>query len=235
MSDRDKYDGYHKYDRAVAENYDKDRIGEAHWWREDRFIAEFFAEGSHDRLLDLPVGTGRFFPHYRNVKEVTGVDISEHMLEEARKNMARLSPGTVLRLERGDVFALRFGNGEFNVAVVWRLLHLIPEDLLPRAIGELCRVTSESIVVQTYAQPQSLRASLRRSVAGIPGLRRLKRGIASLAGRSGARRSMGVDDATKAWSHIQSFTHRQAFIDSLFGACGFFCLFISRSGSLRRQ
>ena len=53
---------------------------------------------------------------------MTGVDISEAMLAEARKKVVLL-PETSITLECGDVFALRFASGEFDVTVVTPLFH----------------------------------------------------------------------------------------------------------------
>jgi len=197
-----KYDGYHKYDRAVAESYDQTRQVEAHWWHEDRFVEEFFSKNQFGRLLDLPVGTGRFFQHYKAIRSLTGVDVSENMLEQARKNLTTLAPAVHAELEKGDVFNLRFDDAAFDAAIVWRLIHLLPPDLLPKAVKELCRVTSQKILVQTYAaiprNPWRARLGWIRSLI------------------QGSNRQ----DA-RPWSHIKSFDHTQDFVDGLFAANGF--------------
>src|SRR5437773_539739 len=93
------YDGYIKYAGEVAINYDRDREVEAHWWKEDAFIEQFFADKSAVALLDVPVGTGRFFRHYRHVDAVVGVDVSEAMLCQARHKLSLLPAGVVGTLE----------------------------------------------------------------------------------------------------------------------------------------
>jgi ubiquinone/menaquinone biosynthesis C-methylase UbiE len=221
MTNAPSYDGYSKYTGSVAATYDSDRQVEAQWWKEDQFVREYFSETIAPRLLDIPVGTGRFFPHYRRTGTVVGVDVSEDMLNEARLKLASLPSGTAGSVERGDVFSLRFNDHEFTHAVVWRLLHLIPEHLLGDAVTELCRVTAREIVVQTY--PAALLNSgapeptYRRRIAAA--LRRIRR---SLLPPPPAARSAGegAHDA-KPWSHINSYAHRQDAIDALFLAHGF--------------
>jgi ubiquinone/menaquinone biosynthesis C-methylase UbiE len=195
------YDGYHKYDRAVAESYDEARQGELHWWREDEFVQEFFGRERVNRLLDLPVGTGRFFRHYTSVQSLTGIDVSENMLEQARKNLHSLPAGVSVRLERGDVFSLRFSEAEFDAAIVWRLFHLIPPDLLPGAIRELCRVTSKNILLQSYVPVE--RSTWRAGLSRVRGWMRWT-----------------VTDSSP-WSHIRSYVHNQRRIDELFADSGF--------------
>ena len=72
------------YDAVVANSYDTDREGEDHWIKENEFVRKYFESHSAVNILDLPVGTGRFLPFYPVQSNVFGVDISEHMLEQAR-------------------------------------------------------------------------------------------------------------------------------------------------------
>jgi ubiquinone/menaquinone biosynthesis C-methylase UbiE len=234
MTEAPPYDGYHKYTGSVAANYDGDRQVEAHWWKEDEFIREFFCEKVVSSLLDTPVGTGRFFRHYRRAATVVGVDVSEDMLKEARLRLSQLPASTIGSVERGDILSLRFADRQFSLAVVWRLLHLIPADLLPKAIGELCRVTDRELLVQTYSvappqdsgtKPSSTRPDSERfrRVA-----RRLVRSVRSLCGAMGssgncsssAVNEIGSADA-KPWSHIQAVYHSQEMLDALFVKHGF--------------
>lgn len=210
------YDGYHKYDQAVAGDYDQAREVEAHWWLEDRFIEDYFKGKEVNHLLDLPVGTGRFFRHYSGVRHLTGVDISDAMLQEAGKKLGLLPKAADTRLERGDVFALKFGDGEFDATVVWRLFHLIPPEMLGKAIAELCRVTRGEIIAQTYTpagrwdrQLRKMRALWRKPAAAAP---------APAPSRKPAQ--AGTPEA-KPWSHIRAYYHPRSFCDGLFRDCGF--------------
>jgi ubiquinone/menaquinone biosynthesis C-methylase UbiE len=204
------YDGYHKYDDAVAQGYDASRENEDHWLRENEFVEAYFRGRRVGSLLDLPVGTGRFFRYYADVRAVTGVDISEAMLAEARRKATVFSSETSLALERGDVFALRFMDGEFDVALVMRLFHLIPQHLLAGAVNELCRVTGGEIILQTYVPLSPWRAAVQRVAA------RLKHFVR-------VSPTIGVPDQVSAtpWSHIQAFYHPQSLVDSLFRTAGF--------------
>jgi ubiquinone/menaquinone biosynthesis C-methylase UbiE len=134
----------------VAASYDADRRKERHWWFEDDFVRDYFRRDPVGSLLDLPVGTGRFFPCYRGVQRLTGVDISEAMLAEAAKRVSGLDPTTQVTLEVGDVTALKYADNTFDAAIIWRLLHLFSADALPAVIGELSRVTRGPLIVQKF-------------------------------------------------------------------------------------
>jgi ubiquinone/menaquinone biosynthesis C-methylase UbiE len=229
MGNAPSYDGYRKYTADVASNYERDRQVEAHWWKEDEFVREYFRDRVAPRLLDIPVGTGRFLPHYTRAQQVIGVDVSADMLDEARRKLALLPAGTAGSVERGDVFSLRFGDREFTHAVVWRLFHLIPEDLIPGAIAELCRVTDGEVVLQTYvagpAAPADPVSPRSRLATGLRRVARSVRGIVAPAPRMGAATSTATEEVSAAvatpWSHIQSYSHSQARIDALFLGHGF--------------
>jgi ubiquinone/menaquinone biosynthesis C-methylase UbiE len=219
------YDGYTKYDRGVAASYERDRQVEAHWWKEDAFVRDYFSANAAPRLLDLPVGTGRFFPHYKRTESVVGVDVSADMLNEAQQKLSLLPPGVTGRVERGDVFGLRFEDGAFTHAIVWRLFHLIPEALLPGAIAELCRVTASEVIVQAYvAAGAHPRPSYVSRLAGR--VRRFGRLLNPLAVESTPLAATKTDAAAAEaapapWSHIQSYSHAQSQIDALFLGHGF--------------
>jgi ubiquinone/menaquinone biosynthesis C-methylase UbiE len=231
MADAASYDGYRKYTDAVASTYERDRQVEAHWWKEDEFVREYFSERAVPRLLDIPVGTGRFLPHYKRAQTIVGVDVSEDMLSEARQKLPLLPAGAVASVERGDVFALRFADREFTHAVVWRLFHLLPSALIEGAIAELCRVTEGEIVLQTYVAHAPVavpRMPFRSRLTD--GLRRVARSLDALVSRpSSASPTATTTTATEVvapggatpWSHIQSYSHAQSQIDALFLGHGF--------------
>ena len=223
MTNAPSYDGYHKYTGSIAATYDADREVEAHWWKEDQFVRDYFGEKPVPRLLDLPVGTGRFFPHYKLVEQIVAVDVSDDMLNEARLKLTTLPPGTIGSVERGDVFALRFGDREFTHALVWRLFHLLPGNLLPAAVAELCRVTSREIVVQTYpvTPPANnpVTRPYRRRIAS--GLRRVARHLLPSRPQSPPPAGVVPSNDAKPWSGISSYSHQQDIVDALFRARGF--------------
>jgi SAM-dependent methyltransferase len=67
-------------------------------------------------VLDLGCGTGRYFWALRRVRELTGIDASAAMLDEARNpyQADRISARSV-NLVEGDLFGHDFGEGRFDL------------------------------------------------------------------------------------------------------------------------
>jgi SAM-dependent methyltransferase len=88
-----------------------------------------------EAVLDAGCGTGALaFALAPHVAEVVGVDTRADYLEAARA----AAPENVRVLE-GDVMALPFGYGEFDIAACHRVLHHVRRPEL--AVSELARVT----------------------------------------------------------------------------------------------
>jgi SAM-dependent methyltransferase len=97
----DDYDHYFAYNELFR--FDK------------RKLDEWFARPG--RLLDLGCGTGRHLAHFAaRGFEVTGVDLSEHMLRVARRNLA--GQGSQAALVEGDITRLaELGLGRFDYII----------------------------------------------------------------------------------------------------------------------
>lgn len=132
-----------KYTGAVASGYDAKRQESPKWHAEnERVHAELEDFMPGDRVLDVPVGTGRFLEMYEEKGfSVTGVDISVDMMVEA----AQKGDGHT-ELQTGDVRKLEFKDDEFEVSIMCRLTRwLSPEDRI-KALKELQRVTTKRIL-----------------------------------------------------------------------------------------
>ncbi len=200
-----------QYDSEVARTYDCSRQRERHWDREDSFIGQYLKRRHVDDLLDVPVGTGRFFHHYTELRSVTGVDISDDMLAKAREKAA-LQPRMSVRFEQGNVLALPYRDRAFDTVIVFRLLHLIPEADLDLAIKELCRVCRKDVVVQTYSPRTGIWSPVRSRLSAL---------YSALAARCPHRpRSRSATSSAKPWSHIQAYYHEQHAVDSMFSKHG---------------
>jgi SAM-dependent methyltransferase len=83
------------YNTDQAKNYEERRAG-ALWLAENKAFEKMYntvlytydSDGLMLKILDLPVGTGRWIPFLTsNVKSYVGVDISPYMLEEAQNKI----------------------------------------------------------------------------------------------------------------------------------------------------
>jgi len=89
------------------------------------------------RILEVGVGTGLSLPHYPTGCRLTGIDISEPMIERARERAEALDLGRVdLRLM--DARALRFADGTFDHVLAPYVISVVPEPR--RVMAEIARV-----------------------------------------------------------------------------------------------
>lgn len=89
------------------------------------------------RTLEVGVGTGKNMPYYPPGARVTAVDLSERMLERARRRAQRL--GVEVELRPMDVQRLEFPDGEFDTVVATFVFCSVPAPV--EGLRELGRVT----------------------------------------------------------------------------------------------
>ena len=86
-------------------------------------------EGFAGKLLEVPVGTGVLtMPVYKSLPgaDVTCLDYSPDMMAAARARAERLGVGNV-RFVQGDVGALPFGDGSFDIVLSLNGFHAFPD------------------------------------------------------------------------------------------------------------
>lgn len=112
-----------RYDR-IAPVYDAfEWIAEFRFrkWRQDLWRDVSGTE----RILELGVGTGKNVAWYPPTARVTAVDISERMLERARRKAVRL--GRKVDFEVADAQSLPFGDGAFDAVVTTFVFCSVPD------------------------------------------------------------------------------------------------------------
>ena len=94
-------------------------LGIDRWWR--RVAVKMVGKSHPHRILDVATGTGDFaIDLYRKIKPdtVVGVDLSQGMLDVARKKIAKRNLGDVITVQQGDCLALPFEDGDFDAVTV---------------------------------------------------------------------------------------------------------------------
>jgi ubiquinone/menaquinone biosynthesis C-methylase UbiE len=117
----------------LAASYDRIRPVDESWWEVFELVVRT-ADLRGQRVLDVGCGTGRLAAALaeRELARVWGVDPSEEMLAQARKNV----PAGV-GLKEGQAERLPFRDGWFERAVMWLSVHLVARQ---EALAELRRV-----------------------------------------------------------------------------------------------
>jgi ubiquinone/menaquinone biosynthesis C-methylase UbiE len=132
-----------KYRNKKAATYEAIRTKQARWHRENELVESMLTEWKRGaRVLDVPVGTGRFLKLYQKKNfNITGYDISEDMLRLARKKKVKCN------LHIGDARQLNELDKDFSVSVCVRFLDLIDEEAMRAVMKELFRVTDSQIIL----------------------------------------------------------------------------------------
>lgn len=129
-------------------------------------------EGGSRRVLDLPVGPGRFFDVCRELgNSVWGVDISEEMLAIARKRATGwlAEDGGGVTLVKSSAESLPFADSFFDITVSSRFLDgNVTFSQMTKILREIRRVTARTALLHfTYrTRHQSVPLHPNRVIAG---------------------------------------------------------------------
>jgi ubiquinone/menaquinone biosynthesis C-methylase UbiE len=139
---RDKYHG------RMAENYEPKRKKQERWDLENEYVERLLTgTPAGSRVLDVPVGTGRFLPLYEKLHlPATGIDSSDTMLKQASKKVKPKHRQHV-DLKVGDATKLEFPARHFHTVVCVRFLDLIPEDTMREVLRNICGVASAAVIL----------------------------------------------------------------------------------------
>jgi phosphatidylethanolamine/phosphatidyl-N-methylethanolamine N-methyltransferase len=118
------------------------------------------------RVLEIGVGTGLSFPDYDETTEVTGIDITEPMLEKARRKIGTGRYPYVRDVLIMDAHNLEFEDASFNVVVAQFVITLVanPERVLDEA-ARVLRPGGEIVLMSHLYSEQGIGAAIERWVA----------------------------------------------------------------------
>ncbi|MDA9981295.1 class I SAM-dependent methyltransferase [Gammaproteobacteria bacterium] len=142
------YEAKYKYAGDIAEKYNKRRVDEGKWQREQKEFRDLLAAippGSS--IIDVPVGTGRLIPFYKECGlAAEGVDISEDMLREAGKEAD--AQGLQMNFRQGSADELPHPNFHCDYVICARLLNWVPFTALEVMLNEFARVAKMGLIVE---------------------------------------------------------------------------------------
>jgi phosphatidylethanolamine/phosphatidyl-N-methylethanolamine N-methyltransferase len=123
------------------------------------------AAGKGGRILEIGVGTGISLPFYSRDTKLVGADISEDMLEVARKRVEKLGLTNVESIEVGDAENLQFDDASFDVVVAQYVISACPHP--HKALDEIARVTKpggEIVITTRQGAERGLRKGIEKTL-----------------------------------------------------------------------
>lgn len=135
--------------------------------QQGRRRAAQIASAREGRVLEIGVGTGLTLPFYRRDHDVSGIDISEEMLERARARVEEDNLTHVRELEVMDIEQLAYPDSSFDTIVAAYVMSVVPD--VDKALAEIERVTKpggEVIFINHFMhKDKSPRARLERTMS----------------------------------------------------------------------
>src|SRR5262249_59595197 len=118
------------------------------------------------RILEIGVGTGLSFDDYGTDDRVVGVDISEPMIEKAKRRLATGRYPNVEGVRVMDAHTLAFPDASFDCAVAQFVITVVaePEQVLSEC-ARVVRSGGEIILVNHFYSEQGVSAALERAFA----------------------------------------------------------------------
>ncbi|MBI4665049.1 MAG: class I SAM-dependent methyltransferase [Nitrospinae bacterium] len=147
------------------------------------------------RVLDVGVGTGLTLPLYPSHCQVTGIDISSHMLKQARKKVEKMGLTNVQLMEM-DACDLAFEENTFDFVIATHIISVVPDPF--KVIDEMRKV----------AKPNGQIVIVNHFVSSNPVIAKMENFCDPFFRKLGWRMDMSLEDLVAA-TNLQVYQTRK--------------------------
>lgn len=159
-------EGY--YEGAVVSAYEQDRLTQASWHAETRAFESYLDEAAlpvGSRVLDVPIGTGRFIETFaRRGFSIIGRDISADMVASSLKRIKNMGvEGADIAV--GDGTNLDLGDKGVEMAVTVRFLVHLELPMVDKVLAELARVSSKFVIAHVRLESPGAINAFKRAMS----------------------------------------------------------------------
>ena len=136
-----------RYLGSGASSYNRKRHASPRWQKEHEIVRRYVEQFAGMSVLDLPAGTGRFIPLYKEFDcKMIGVDISPDMLKEAEAEAERdgYMAGTYVE---ANVIEVDPATIEADLGVCMRFLNWLPAPKAEKAFSNTAAACRQALVV----------------------------------------------------------------------------------------
>jgi phosphatidylethanolamine/phosphatidyl-N-methylethanolamine N-methyltransferase len=117
------------------------------------------------KLLEVGIGTGLSLPLLNRGVQITGIDLSEKMLEQARKRVDALKLDNV-RLMKMDATRLEFEDGSFDRVYAAYFISTVPDALeVVREMKRVCRPGGYLVFLNHFLSENLLVACVEKAIS----------------------------------------------------------------------
>ena len=106
-----------------------------------KYVIEQMNIRPNDKILDVGVGTGLALPLYPDYCHVTGIDLSDEMLNKAYNKVEKHTLKNV-KLKQMDAMNLQFEDNTFDQVIATFVISVVPDPI--RVISEMKRVCKKN-------------------------------------------------------------------------------------------
>jgi phosphatidylethanolamine/phosphatidyl-N-methylethanolamine N-methyltransferase len=118
-----------------------------------------------DQILEVGVGTGISLPLYPRECSVTGIDLSDGMLERARTRVEQYSLRNV-RLIQMDATRLNFPDNTFDIVYAPYFINCVPDPLaVTREMRRVCKRGGRLVFLNHFLSDSVVGSKLERAIA----------------------------------------------------------------------